>query len=311
MSGVRARFSAAIGVAAIAAARASSRPSGEIVVDPRSRGATESTGDGGNHRRWFVARWTLTGLGALVWVGVLVNMIPEAWDAHAYFLGAYGGTWGQYDAYVYSPAFSQLVEPLRWLGWDGFRMAWRAIETGTLVAVTGPLSGLWAFVFPVSLEIKAGNIHLLLAGAIAIGFRYPAAWSFVLLTKVTPGIGLLWFAVRREWRELGIALGVTVAIATASFIIDPGAWGAWMTALTVASTTPDPFHLVADVPLLIRLPLAGLLVVAGASSNRRWVMPIAVVLSLPAMWTTSLSVLVAVPVLWWNGRRTRGTTSSG
>ncbi len=53
---------------------------------------------------------------------------------------------------------------------------------------------------PAILELINGNIHLLLAAAIALGFRYPWTWSFVLLTKVTPGIGLVWFAVRREWR---------------------------------------------------------------------------------------------------------------
>ncbi len=46
-----------------------------------------------------------------------------------------------------------------------------------------------------------------MAAAIALGFRYPATWAFVLLAKVTPGIGLLWFLVRREWRNLAIALG--------------------------------------------------------------------------------------------------------
>ena len=69
---------------------------------------------------------------------------------------------------------------------------------------------------PVSQEILIGNIHLLLAAAIVLGFRWPGTWAFVLLTKVTPGVGLLWFAVRREWRSLGIALGATAAIVAVS-----------------------------------------------------------------------------------------------
>ena len=81
---------------------------------------------------------------------------------------------------------------------------------------------LLAFPF-VAVELTGGNIHLLLAAAIVAEFRWPAAWSFVLLTKVTPGIGLLWFAVRREWRPLMIALGATAAIAGLTFIIVPGA----------------------------------------------------------------------------------------
>ena len=53
-----------------------------------------------------------------------------------------------------------------------------------------------------------------------LGFRYPWTWGFVLLTKVTPGIGLLWFAVRREWRALAIALGVTGVIVAVSLVLD-------------------------------------------------------------------------------------------
>ena len=51
-------------------------------------------------------------------------------------------------------------------------------------------------------DLVRGNIHVLLAVTILAGFRYPGAWSFVVLTKVTPGIGLLWFAIRREWGAL-------------------------------------------------------------------------------------------------------------
>ena len=35
--------------------------------------------------------------------------------------------------------------------------------------------------------------------------RWPAAWAFVLLTKMTPGIGLLWFAFRRDLWGQGYA----------------------------------------------------------------------------------------------------------
>src|SRR3989442_1267745 len=81
---------------------------------------------------------------------------------------------------------------------------------------------------PVAFELYHGNIRLLIAAAIALGFRYPAAWSFVLLTKVTPGVGLLWFAVRREWRRLAIALGVTAALVAVSLAFDFRLWQQWI-----------------------------------------------------------------------------------
>ena len=140
---------------------------------------------------------------------------------------------------------------------------------------------LLAFPF-VAVELTGGNIHLLLAAAIVAGFRWPAAWSFVLLTKVTPGIGLLWFAVRREWRPLMIALGATAAIAGLTFIIVPGA---------------RPYVLPQLIPLPVRVAAAAVLVTWGARSNRRWVLPVAALVALPGPWMASWSLLVAIPVL--------------
>ena len=49
---------------------------------------------------------------------------------------------------------------------------------------------LWLLALPpVALELYHGNIHLWIAAAIVLGFRYPWTWAFVLLTKVTPGVG--------------------------------------------------------------------------------------------------------------------------
>ena len=76
---------------------------------------------------------------------------------------------------------------------------------------------------PIPFEIVSGNVHLLYAAVIVAGFRLSAAWALPLLTKVTPGIGLVWFLVRREWRPLAVAFGVTVAVAAVSFVLDTDA----------------------------------------------------------------------------------------
>ena len=83
--------------------------------------------------------------------------------------------------------------------------AWTLILLGALVVLTGRR---WLAVGVVLalMELAGGNIHLLLAAAIVLGFRWPWTWSLVLLTKITPGIGLLWFVVRRSGGNLAIAL---------------------------------------------------------------------------------------------------------
>src|SRR5207237_2518368 len=95
----------------------------------------------------------------------------------------------------------------------------------------------------------------LLGAAIVLGFRWPWTWAFVLLTKVTPGVGLLWFAFRREWRSLGIALGVTAAIAAVSFALRPDLWREWLDLLVAATRAPD-WEFIIPIPVWFRLPVS-------------------------------------------------------
>src|SRR5262249_9700992 len=140
--------------------------------------------------------------------------------------GGYRDAWTYYLAHLddpyalayaaggiaYPPPFIQLTEPLRTLPWEAFLVLFAAIELGALWLLTGPLAAALLLVPFVALEVWYANVNILLAAAIVFGFRAPAAWSFVLLTKITPGVGVLWFAFRREWRKLALALGVTIAV---------------------------------------------------------------------------------------------------
>jgi hypothetical protein len=221
-------------------------------------------------------------------------------DARAYW-GAirtptpYGDPAGTYGAYLYSPAFHQLFHPLLAMPWPQFLGLWTAMLMGVLLVLTGPV--LFALVLPIAFfELWGGNIHLLLALTIVLGFRFPFVWGFALMTKVTPGIGLLWFAARREWRSLGIALGATAAIAAGSWMIDPKAWQAWIDMLIQAPGGPPAPGSIAISPL-IRLPIAALIVVYGARTDRRWLLAVGTFVALPVLWWGSLSLLIAVVAL--------------
>jgi hypothetical protein len=216
-------------------------------------------------------------------------------DAHAYWLALrsvpYQQDPGQYGAYLYSPAFTQLFSPLLSLPWPQFLALWTFLLMATLLTLTGPL--LFVTVLPFAFfELWGGNITLLMALAMVVGFRYPAAWSFVLLTKVTPGVGLLWFAVRREWSALLMAATATVAIVAASWLVDPAAWSAWLKMLVGdAGVTPASGSI--PVPLMVRLPLAALIVAVAALRNRRSLLPVGALLALPVLWFGSLTLLIA------------------
>ena len=137
------------------------------------------------------------------------------------------------DAYLYSPAFELVVGWGRHLSFEVFSAVWRALLLVVLVYLAGPFTIVAIIFMPgVASEVNAGNIQLLMAAAIVLSFRrgpwWPGLWAFVLLTKITPGVGLLWFAARRQWRALGVALGVTAVIALVTFAIWPDRWLGWI-----------------------------------------------------------------------------------
>jgi hypothetical protein len=196
-------------------------------------------------------------------------------------------------AYVYSPAFLQVLEPLRALPWLAFLAAWTALLLGAVRWLVGPR--LWPLgILVAAPEIGGGNIHLLLAVAIVAGFRWPAAWAFALLTKVTPGVGLLWFAARGEWRHLALALGATAAIVVASTGVDPASWHEWSGVLAASTGRTTGTWAAVGIPLAIRLPMAVVIIAWGARTDRRWVVPVGAVLALPALWFGGLAMLLAV-----------------
>jgi hypothetical protein len=258
-------------------------------------------------RAWRL-RYDIVGLAlaAAIWVAIVVFSEPfgRLWgtgqDAYCYWFPSLSEPYARSDwtdpiAYVYSPAFLQLLEPIRALPWQAYVAVWTAILMGAVFVLTGRK---WFAVGVVLglMELAGGNIHLLLAAAMVLGFRWPATWALVLLTKITPGIGLLWFVVRGEWRQLFIALGATALVVAVSFVTMPDAWVQWVGVLSRVAGRDGTWAAV-PIPFLVRLPFAVALVVWGARTNRRWTVPVAGMLALPALWYGGLAMLLAVIAL--------------
>ena len=104
------------------------------------------------------------------------------------------------------------------------------------------------------------------------------------------------FAARREWRALAIATGVTAAVVAVSWLMDPTAWMAWIDMLIRAPGGP-PAPGSINISPVIRIPIAALVIVYAARTDRRWLVPVGVFIALPVLWWGSLTVLVAVVAL--------------
>jgi hypothetical protein len=256
------------------------------------------------HRRllWFAA----TVESILVALVILGFQGGRGWglDAWAYWsvdpVHPYSQTVGQYGAYLYGPPFAQLFAIPGTLPWPVFLTGWTILLIGVYAWTTRRYALVLLGLFPAAvLELINGNIHLLMAVAVALGFRYPWTWSFVLLTKVTPGVGLLWFVVRREWRSLAVALGGTALVVGVSFLIAPWMWREWIELLLAEAGKPMAQKAI-PIPLAPRLVAAALLVVWGARTDRPWTVVVAAWLAIPAMWWYSCVMLLGIlPVRRW------------
>jgi hypothetical protein len=212
-------------------------------------------------------------------------------------------------SYMYAPAFAQLLAPLDRLGWGVFYAAWYVLTAAALwwlarewspIVLFVPVVYLWSpppLYLPVAMELRVGNIQLLLSVAFALSFRWPALWSLPLLTKPTLGVGLIWYVVRREWRNLAIALGATAAITLVSVVLAPGLWHDWLAVLADNANTASPNAFDAPfwfLPLLPRLVVAAGLIAWGARSNRRWTLIVGTLLAVPVLWRTAPVMLLGL-----------------
>ena len=230
--------------------------------------------------------------------------MPAA-DAHAYWAvniaDPYTRPIATTDAFTYPPPAALAFSVLGHLPWEVFQALWTILIGLALLWLVGPWSILFLAIPIVSSDLYLGNIHILLAAAIVAAFRRPGLWAFALLTKPTCGVGLLWFVVRGEWRRLAIAIGTTAAIVVASAIIAPGLWPAWIDYVLQTGVSPNVGNAAwVPIPLLIRLPIAIVVVVWGARTDRPWTVPIASMLALPVLWMVGLSMIVgALAVARW------------
>lgn len=216
--------------------------------------------------------------------------------------------------YLWTPAFAQLTTPLRLLDFTAFVAVVRAAELAALVALAP--YGAWAFLLlpPVAAEVNAANINLLLMLCIALSVRHPAAWVLPLLTKPSAAVAMLWYLARREWRALAVPVVVTGVITLISFALDPGQWLAWAGKLVQYGDTPGwPF----PWPVWPRLPIAALVVLWGARTNRPWTVVLAAIVGYPRLYFMSIAMLVGMLPLMgrqprWGARvRPAGGAGSG
>lgn len=249
-------------------------------------------------RRFVVPPWrhllTMLGIGAAAITFVsLTQSGGNPVDAFCYWRidPAHPYTTGG-SQFVYTPVAAQALTPFLDLPFATFVALIRLVDLAALVGLAGPATLPALLLPPVAAEINAANINFLIGLAVLGAFRWPALFAFPLLTKVTPGVGIVWFATRREWRSFAIAGGVTGGLVAVSFLVSPSLWAQYVEFL--ANDTPHMADWPFPFPLWVRLPFVVALVIWGARTDRRWVVPAAALLALPRLYFQSPALLLAV-----------------
>src|SRR6476661_6020109 len=185
-------------------------------------------------------------------------------DALSYYLysidNPYWLAHGTMGSFVYSPIAARLFQFDALLPFWQFLWLWMALLVGTVLWLGGRRRWLWILAFPpVALELYHGNVHLLIAAA--------------------------------------IALGVTAALVAVSLAFDFRLWQQWVERDLLVSFATPPSQPQIAIPLLIRLPAAAALVIWGARTDRKWTVPMAAALAMPVLWISAFAVLAALPAL--------------
>jgi hypothetical protein len=227
--------------------------------------------------------------GATDAVGWYLYRLPDPYAFRDYSAG-YG--------FYFSPPVAYLMYPLLLLPWSGFAAIWTAIMFAALYGLVGRWSFLALLFPPVWWEIHAANINLVICLAAVWATRYPLLWTIPLLSKITPGIGVLWHLGRREWRGLAIAGVSTLSVAAVSYLVSGRLWWEWLDSLRANVGNSGPGYFTVPLPLELRLPVAGVIAIVAGARRARWALPIAVVLGSPVLWYNALAPLVAVPRLY-------------
>lgn len=220
-----------------------------------------------------------------------------ACDAAAYYYTAHGPyEWADAPTgvppYRYAPTFLWIVAPLTALNFDAFTAVWAGLHVAGLLWLRAG----WMLAVPgLNEDVIRGNINVFIAMLIVLALRFPVAWAPILLTKATPGVGLVWHLVRREWKALGIAVGVTVLVVAVGYAIQPSLWDAYARALV--SSPANYFGVDNLLPLPIRGVAAAALVAFAAATSRAWLLPVGILVGWPGLLPPALMVLAAIPRL--------------
>ena len=221
------------------------------------------------------------------------------WTAGAHVLSGapvYGAGVGGYAAYLYPPPLAQVFALPSLLPFPAAVWLWRAVVLLCLRVAVGSWrrAGIAMLVWPpVIAELDAGNVHLVMAAAVAMMIRGDGTWLVPAALTKFASLAAIPIAVRDDPRGLLKGIAIAAGIMLVSFAITPSMWLDYAGFITgVSAVDSSWYNLGGFVPMPIRVGLALAAVIAALRWTR--MLAVAAMLALPVLWFHGLSMLVAV-----------------
>lgn len=210
-------------------------------------------------------------------------------------------------AYHYPPPLAQVLAPITLvLPALAFCVIYRALMLLALWDLAGrsmlKMLALLAFV-PMAVALRIENVEIFMALAIVLGLRrWPWLFSIGALIKVSPGLGIVYLAVRRRWRDVAVSVVVGAAITGISLTLAPDLWRTWLDAINGRadmvgnSLIPVPYSVRAAAGLVLA-------VVAGVLGRRpgELLLVAGVTIANPGLSLQGFAVLAAAIPIWLAG----------
>jgi hypothetical protein len=269
---------------------------------------------------WNLERIALLGsltVGAIVGIFQALGGVPDPFDAHFYWSAPvdhlYPAAWAD-GGYVYPPPLALAIGVFHPIGWPAFIVGWTTLcwfalwycaRAWTPLVVAASIAAVPLIGGNVLGTLFLGNVQVIFAAAIVASVRHNAGWA--ALPILTKGVGMpfVWFAVRREWRNVAIATGVTVGIVVVTLFLAPTAWSDFVHFMSTNDLSGSAVPVV-PIDFAVRLMAAVGLTAWGGLTDRRWTLAIAAGIAIPALyWWSWLTVWVGVLALVNPGRSKR------
>jgi hypothetical protein len=210
-------------------------------------------------------------------------------------------------AFHYPPPVAQALAPVAVLLPP---LVFIAIYRGLLLLAVWYLAGRRALpmfallaALPVAIALRIENVELFMAVALVLGLqRWP--WLFVIgaIVKVSPGLGLVYLALQRRWRDVALSVVVGVVVVGVSYVLAPDLWPAWLESISGRADMVG--NSLIPLPYWVRAVAGFVLAVVGGLRGRRTgelLLVVGATVANPGLSLQGFAVLAAAIPIWRAG----------